>query len=440
MSQGRPPLTEEVRVAPTTGAGVVLAIALGALPAALVGLELAWLVVIAALSVLIVAPVLAWREVRAILEVTPPESLRVHAGRATPVVFGIRVRRSCRDLLADISLTGAVNRERDGAPKVAIEGLDPGSPARVPLIVRFTARGTAKDLELRLTSTFPFGLFVAKRTMTLPVAIRVLPRLQPRPGAALESALQTSSPVGRANPRPRPLTRAGLPVGLRAARSGDRLRDIAWKPSVRQARWVAFEREGHETERQITLVLLLGVRGASASSLRRTALAFEAAVSHCATAIDWLYGRTGSVTLEFESAPADGPLRNLARGKGGSLEFHTSRGAGPGALIDRLSEVQTSLPTGEPHSGPEASLTGGPMAGAEPSRDGSDLRVVFIGMSALEYQRAHDAPSEDGAERGQEKRMGIGGRALILGVDANGRVQTLWGGDGRAGRSTGLQR
>lgn len=424
------------RVAPTTGAGVVLAIALGALPAALVGLEFAWLVVIASLTVLAVAPWLAWREVRAVSAVAPPASLRVHAGRATPVTFEFSVQRACRDLLADVSVEGAGDRERDGAPKVAIEAMVPGPPVRVPLVARFASRGIATDLLLRITSTFPFGLFIATRKLVLPAAIRVLPRLQPRANAALLAALRDVSPSGPSHPRPQHLTRAGIPVGLRAARQGDRLRDIAWKPSLRQSRWVAFDREGQETERDMTVVLQLGVRGASSSSLRRTGLAFEAAVSHCATTIEWLFGRTGSVRLEFGSIPADAPLRVIASGIGMQSRGSAGRGRpgaashGPSALMDRLSEVQMNpvqrpLPAFSPHDGSDAqgrrSDDAPPRRGLDrSSRDGGgDLRIVFIGMSALEYQRATDTPT-DSTRTGEEG-------ALVLGVDANGRIQVLWG-------------
>ena len=431
MAEGK-----RTRIAPTTGAGVVLAVALGALPAALVGLELAWLVVIAAFTTLIVAPVLAWREASAVTDVTPPASLRVHAGRATPVTFELSVQRPCRDLLADVSLTGTVGREREGAPKVAIDNLRPGPPTRVPLIARFTARGTAEQLHLRITSTFPFGLFIATSRRVLPVSIRVLPRLQPRPDVAFLRALRDLSPAGPSTPRSRPLARAGLPIGLRAARSGDRLRDIAWKPSVRQSRWVAFEREGHEAEREITLVLHLGVRGAAASSLRRTGLAFEAAVSHCATAIECLFGRTGSVTLEFDSGAADAPLAEVASGSsanGGPLSgSHRSSVRGAAALMDRLSEVQTVSrvvhdPQESAHPDTSQHSPAKPAGAARPRRTDTDLRIVFIGMSALEYQRATDSPTV-----GRN-----GGGTLILGVDASGRVQALWGSSAQPGRPMG---
>lgn len=429
------------RIAPTTGAGVVLAIALGALPAALVGLEFAWLVVIAALTILAVAPWLAWREVRAVSAVAPPPSLRVHAGRATPVTFDFRVRRSCRDLLADVSVEGAGDRERDGAPKVAIEGMVPGSPVRVPLIARFGSRGTAVHLLLRITSTFPFGLFVATRKLVLPSIVRVLPRLQPRADAALAAVLQEPSPSGASRARLQHLTRTGLPIGLRSARQGDRLRDIAWKPSLRQSRWVAFDREGQEVERHVTVVLQLGVRGSSSSSLRRTGLAFESAVSHCATAIEWLFSRTGSVRLEFSSTPADAPLHVIARGSVPEHQRAAGRGVrggaahGPSTLMDRLSDIKIN-----PAHGPRDTLSpsGAPAAdelpGPEPKgpdplgpkrldqnlgHGDSDLRIVFVGMSALEYQRATDAPA-DSAQPGEPG-------ALVLGVDANGRIQVLWG-------------
>ena len=47
---------------PATGAGVVLVVLLGALPAALVGLEPAWLIVVAGLASLAMAPLLARRQ------------------------------------------------------------------------------------------------------------------------------------------------------------------------------------------------------------------------------------------------------------------------------------------------------------------------------------------------------------------------------------------
>ena len=52
-------LGTRARLRPATGAGVVLAVLLGALPAAVVGLEAAWLIVVSGVACLAMAPLLA---------------------------------------------------------------------------------------------------------------------------------------------------------------------------------------------------------------------------------------------------------------------------------------------------------------------------------------------------------------------------------------------
>ena len=104
---------------PATGAGVVLAVLLGALPAAVVGLEAAWLIVVAGVACLAMAPLLARRQALSVEVAHAPRSLRLHAGRTTPLTLELAAHGDARGLLVDVGVDRS-SRSREGAPRLAV--------------------------------------------------------------------------------------------------------------------------------------------------------------------------------------------------------------------------------------------------------------------------------------------------------------------------------
>ncbi|MEC8495801.1 MAG: hypothetical protein VXZ39_12800 [Planctomycetota bacterium] len=413
----RAPLTEprgaRVSLRPATGAGVVLAVLLGALPAAVVGLESAWLIVVTALACLAMAPLLARSQALSVEVANTPRSLRLHAGRTTPLSLELTAHGDARGLLLDVGV-GGPSRAREGAPRLAVPRLHAGAGTRVTIPVRFGARGHHDAATLRVASSFPFSLVHAARAIHLPLGVTVLPRLlAPAERTLLEQFVRTTL-VGESTDRAARKRTSGLPVGLRHARPGDRARDIDARASVRKARWTAFDRSDMHDDREIAVGLVLRVKGRASSSRRRGHLAFEAAVAHCASAVELLVRAHGAVTLE-EFLPAQEPLDEHAPAalEPGAVVSRIRRGAST-PLLDRLAAVHLDGAHLDEDSGARAQNA---------RRQGPLRRVVFLPLSPLEFQRAAESPAA-------RKAFSDAGSTWIIGVDGSGRALRLSSAEG----------
>lgn len=405
------------RLRPATGAGVVLAVLLGALPAAVVGLESAWLVVIAGLACLFMAPALARRQVHALEVVDAPPSLRVHAGRTTPITLEFHTAQEARGLLLDVNVEGS-RRSREGSPRLAVPRLAQDASTRLALPVRFGARGHHDAAVLRITSSFPFSMARAARMIRLPMRVTVLPRLLAAAERDLIERFVRTTLTGDATDRAARLRTAGLPVGLRHARPGDRARDVDARATLRKGRWIAFDRSALRDDREIAVGVALRVCGRASSSHRRSLLAFEAAVAHCASAVELLVRTHGAVTLE-EVLPTQDALdaRVHAALEPGAVVARSSR-ATSAPLLDRLAAVQLDAA----HIQDRAVS---PAKSGAARRKGTSRRIVFVPLSPLEFQRASETPLPTrGGQRDLDTTWVIGvdgsGRSILLGPEAGG--------------------
>lgn len=390
------------------GAGVVFAVGLGALPAAVVGLDFAWLVVIASASVLVLAPLIARRQVHRIEVRSVPESIVVHAGRPTPFPVKLTSPITGRDLLLHVASPVEPSRERHSPPRVAVTELPGGLEHTIPVPVRFPERGRWAGPRLQIKSSFPFALFSATRTFPLDTKVTVLPRLLPRVDPVLKQLFsRAAAGVDAENASPRRGAR-GLPAEIRPARHGDTARDIAWRASVRAQRWMAVERASATRERRVDIVLARTVRGATASSLRRSALAFEAAIAHCATTTEWLTRESGLLSLWFDPPIQTNETAAPEVRSGRSLDH-----------LEALAVVQrpdrpTSARDGEESPPLDAALT----SAQAPTRIDSDrIRITFLPMAALEFQRAVEEWMLRTTPADEDVSCHI-----VLGVESNGRM------------------
>ena len=392
---------------PATGAGVVLAVLMGALPAALVGLESAWLIVFAGLASLAMAPLLARRQAVSVEVGSAPRTLRLHAGRTTPFGLELAARGDARGLLLDVGVDGSA-RSSERAPRLAVPRLRTGIATRVTIPVRLGARGHHEAVTLRVTSSFPFSLVHAARAVHVPLRVTVLPRLLAPAERALVERFVRTTLVGESADRAARMRTSGLPVGLRHARSGDRARDLDARASVRKSRWIAFDRSDLHDDREIVVRLVLRVKGRASSSQRRAELAFEAAVAHCASAVELLLRTHGAVTLE-ESLPSQERLdaRAAAALEADAVVSRVTRGASA-PLLDRLAAVHLD----GAHRGEDS---GAPARSAR--SQGARRRVIFLPLSPLEFRRAAEA----------REVSSDAGSTWIIGIDGSGRALRLSG-------------
>jgi len=303
-----------VRTRPTAHAGVVLAIVLGALPAAMVGLDVAWVVVASGVSALLLAPLLARRQVLAFAWFEPPSQVLLHAGRTAPVAIELGLRHTARHVLVDVTRADASPLERERAPRLALAVVSSArrDSVRIDVATRVAARGRSGALAATFESVFPFGLFRAEVRLVAATELVVLPRVLRRGDAALERWLSEVT-AGDDASSARPLSRsAGLPAAFRPSRLDDTVRDIAWRASARHMRWISIDRTPPSHDR-VTVVLVTSVRGAGATSAHRSSAAFEAAVNICATAIDHLTRAGHEVTLRLVDADSDAAPEQIAR-------------------------------------------------------------------------------------------------------------------------------
>ena len=222
------------RACAPTGAGVVLAVLLGALPAALVGLE--------RVADRGRGPGVPGhgppspgdrpspsRSERAENTATPRRA--DHAVRSRTHGTWRRARPPAR------RRRGRLGSSRERAPRLAVPRLRTGIATRVTIPVRLGARGHHDAVTLRVTSSFPFSLVHAARAPRSTASHGAAAPARPG-GARARRALRADDPRGRVGRPRRRMRTSGLPVGLRHARSGDRARDIDARASIRKSRWM----------------------------------------------------------------------------------------------------------------------------------------------------------------------------------------------------------
>jgi uncharacterized protein (DUF58 family) len=306
---------------------MLLAIVLGAAPAAWMGLELAWIVVALGSTVLLLAPWLARRQVRSITGIRLPAVCTVHAGKTVPISVRMDVAHSARMLLVALVGPGDSKAVRDRAPRTLITALAPArgpSAASEPpessleLPLRASTRGRWKGLELAVQSSYPFGLVTAYRSLPAPIELTALPRLLPERDLGLQRAMSQLAGLSDEDRQWRVTRGEGLPSGLRDLRPGDSKTQLHLRASLRRQRWTAMERPELGAElAEVTLHRPL--TGPHPS--RRVLAAFEAATSMTASVVRGLHEMGLSVDLGTLDRLAEGdaeprhPRRALGRSK-----------------------------------------------------------------------------------------------------------------------------
>lgn len=343
---------DRVQLRTTTGAGVVITTVLGAVPAGLLGLELAWLVVALGGAILGLSAWSAARATRAVQVADAPRNARAVAGRTVSLPIELRVVARTPPLTLAV-LEASARRGVEGAvSRVGLLPLRRGSRVRARVLARFGRRGVHDRVALEIATSFPFGLIEARRHVPLACEVAVAPRPARAPFPSLMRWTQSRGERAAQElvPEPRGLAR-DLPDGLREARGRETAREIAWRASARAGRPVALERRANPRPAGVDVVLVKAVLGADQSARRRDDDAFESAVATAQALLNTLQRRGLRVRFALSDARPEAPPTELVA----SAHSHTSARS---AIRRRLVEVTRASEGGRlarlERSGPSA--------------------------------------------------------------------------------------
>jgi uncharacterized protein (DUF58 family) len=211
------------------------------------------------LGLVIVSGVLSEYSMRR-LRLSPVLPEEIYAGR--PAVVGARILNTKRRVPARSIALETVGTERT----ISVPRLAPGAERLVTWEHGFTARGRQRLPGVRVTTRFPFGLFVKAGPVELDTEVLVFPAVVPVPGE--RPGLATGE--GVAAPR---RGRGSDLYNLREYRDGDDPRLIHWRVSAKTGTTMVRELAADTTD-DVCLVL----RGRGADSAR-----LEGGLSHAAS-------------------------------------------------------------------------------------------------------------------------------------------------------------
>lgn len=228
---------------PTREGWWCLAVTVGlGLTAVNTGNNLTYLLDSMVMAVIVVSGALSEQSLRGV-RVAPVLPDEIYAGG--PCVVGARVRNGKR---RRASFSIALTRPGTDARLAYVSRLGPGEERLVTWEETLPRRGRHRLGGVRVTTRFPFGLFVKSARPTGGDEVLVYPRRVPPPPALLRQA----SGVGSA-----PMRRRGLGHDLhdlRAYRTGDDRRLIHWRVTARTGTLTVRELEA-ETAQDAWLVL-----------------------------------------------------------------------------------------------------------------------------------------------------------------------------------------
>jgi uncharacterized protein (DUF58 family) len=265
------------------------------------GNNLLYLVFALMLAFLVLSGILSEASLRGVSveRIVPRE---VFAGVSNPVLLRIRNRQtrvaafalSVEDRLepgSGRSAAASATAGRCFVLRVGPESVVDRSYALVP-----ARRGELELATLRVSTRFPFGLFVKSVEIAAPETVLVYPALVPiAPAVAARGSRQETdhrpgrSPVGDAL------------SGVREFARGDSTARVHWRRSVRSGRLVVGEREGH-TAAEVEILLLFGGDPTPAAIEGRISRAASELVHHLDAG-----HRVGLRTRTIRYAPATGP-------------------------------------------------------------------------------------------------------------------------------------
>jgi uncharacterized protein (DUF58 family) len=244
----RPPRTLRVTRAGRTYLVLTLGIGLGALNT---GNNLLYLVLGVQLATIVASGILSEASLRG-LQVRRLGADAPHAGE--PFVYRWAVSRQRGTAFA---LTfSETHPELEGSATLAM--LRPGEEVLVRGRLTAPRRGPFGLRGIRVTTTFPLGLFSKGRVLEVPGELLVFPRRVPTPrGDAVRDGGRGERPARRFRREG-----DGDSAGLRPLREGEDVRRVHWLKSAFAGHLLRVERDAEET-RSVVLYLDTGASGAA---------------------------------------------------------------------------------------------------------------------------------------------------------------------------------
>jgi uncharacterized protein (DUF58 family) len=281
------------------------------------GNNLLYLLVSLLLSLIVVSGVLSEQSMRGLhLEAEIPEE--IYAG--TPALFGALVQNRKR-WLTSYSVTLELLSRGSPVRFIYVPRLEAGAERFVTWEVTLPGRGRQRLSGVRLTTRFPFGLFVKAGRVMLEADVLVFPAVRPISPEALQRLVGSGTASARRRGRGHDL------YNLRAYRPGDDPRHIHWRSSAKTESLVVREMEAETTED--TRIVLAGTGAHDPARL-------EAALSEAASATVHLIRAGSGVELV-----GPGLVVPLGRGLGQSRRILTA------LALYQPGQLRTALDTHE---------------------------------------------------------------------------------------------
>ena len=202
------------------------------------GNNLLYLLVSLLLSLIVVSGVLSEQSMRGLrLEADVPEE--IFAG--TPALFGAVLTNAKRWLTSYSVTLELLGR---GAPTrfIYLPRLEAGRDRLLTWEDTLPARGRQRLAGVRLTTRFPFGLFLKASRVTLEREVLVFPAVRPLPTETLHRLVGAGTSAVRRRGRGHDL------YNLRSYRPGDDPRHIHWRTSAKLRSLLVREMEAETTE------------------------------------------------------------------------------------------------------------------------------------------------------------------------------------------------
>ena len=202
------------------------------------GNNLLYLLVSLLLSLIVVSGVLSEQSMRGLrLEAEAPEE--IYAG--TPALFGAVLANRKRWLTSySVTLELLV---RGGATRfIYLPRLEAGRDRLLTWEETLPARGRQRLAGVRLTTRFPFGLFLKATRVMLELPVLVFPAVRPLPAETLHRLVGAGTSAMRRRGRGHDL------YNLRTYRAGDDPRHIHWRTSAKMDTLLVREMEDEATE------------------------------------------------------------------------------------------------------------------------------------------------------------------------------------------------
>jgi uncharacterized protein (DUF58 family) len=226
---------------------IVLAIGIGA-AAVNTGNNLLYLLFSLMLSLIIVSGILSERCFKG-LDIGRRLPSSVWANEPASAAF-VLVNRKGRTAGFSLRVEDVVNgtvMNRD----VRVLHLPSGASSIIPYRLVMSRRGRYEFEAIKVSTRFPFGLFVKAARIPCPASVIVYPEIKPLPGSLSDELMV----LGHENA----LLRRGQGTALhnlRVYQPGDDSRTIHWRTTARKSQLIVRETEA-EDQRRVTLVLAL---------------------------------------------------------------------------------------------------------------------------------------------------------------------------------------